>query len=138
MHTLSLDSSQFPFISIPSSPSLSAPSSWSPPPLSFIKLNFDGPSKGNLSIDGFGGVFRSDNERILSNNPTKLIALEEGLKMDLKKHFTKLVVDGNSQLIIHSTGSPLSKISTSWRLKSSLERISILITQNLVLIPAHV
>jgi hypothetical protein len=43
-----------------SSSSISIPYFWSPPPSRFIKLNFDGASKGNIRPVRFGGVFRYD------------------------------------------------------------------------------
>ena len=36
-----------------------------PPPLEFIKLKFNGASKGNLGPTGFGGLFRENEGEIL-------------------------------------------------------------------------
>jgi hypothetical protein len=41
-----------------SPPHLSSPLIWSPPPAGFIKLNFNGASKGNPGLERLGGVFR--------------------------------------------------------------------------------
>jgi len=37
---------------------------FSVPPEGFIKLSFDGASKGNLGSDGFGGLFRDTQAKI--------------------------------------------------------------------------
>jgi hypothetical protein len=45
-------------LSLPHNPSRGdIPSQWSPPPVDFIKENFDGPSKGKLGEAGFCVVF---------------------------------------------------------------------------------
>lgn len=55
---------------------------YSPPPINFIKLSFDGASKGNLGPVGFGGILRNDKSEPLciytmdygfsSNNNTRV------------------------------------------------------------------
>ena len=39
---------------------LNSPSVWSPPPDGTFKLKFDGASKGNPDLTGFGGVVRNN------------------------------------------------------------------------------
>jgi hypothetical protein len=67
------------------SPSSTIPDRWEPPPVGFIKLNFDGASKGNLGSVGLGGAFQNDKGELLriyvgslgidSNNAAELQAL---------------------------------------------------------------
>jgi ribonuclease HI len=97
----------------------------------FIKLNFDGASKGNPGLYSFGVVFRDDQGNILlilagslghdTNNVAELWALIQGLITANRMGFTKLIVEGDSQIILDLfskllTGSEPSKISPSWRL----------------------
>jgi ribonuclease HI len=66
-----------------------SPDHWCPPPIGFLKLNFDGASKGNPGPVGFGGVFRNNMGEIVclyygnikhdSNNATELSGLLHGL-----------------------------------------------------------
>jgi hypothetical protein len=70
-------------------PTPSGPSSWQPLPLGFLKLNFDGASKGNPRPVGFGDVFWDCKGDILhflahnigynTNNSTKLRGMLKGL-----------------------------------------------------------
>jgi hypothetical protein len=50
----------------PRSTAPSSPSFWSPPPEDFVKLNFDGASKGNPGAAGYGVVFRDSRAAFLS------------------------------------------------------------------------
>lgn len=61
---------------------------WQPPPASFLKLNFDKASMGDLGLASFEGVFRDDNGHIIhiyvgnlgtnTNNVVELSSLEQG------------------------------------------------------------
>jgi hypothetical protein len=87
------------------------PSHWSPPPADFFKLNFDGASKGNPGAAGFGAVIRNQQGSILlltagnlghtTNNAAELWGLTTGLQLALKHHFNKLIVEGDSQIILN-------------------------------------
>jgi hypothetical protein len=65
---------------------LSDVKTWSPPQISFLKLNFDGASKGNPRKAGVGGVLRDSGGNIIrlyatsigstTNNATEFEALE--------------------------------------------------------------
>jgi hypothetical protein len=102
------------------------PLSWSPPPQGFAKLNFDGSSKGNPGPVGFGEVLRDSAGKILhittcylglnKNNATELWSLIKGIKLAIGHNICQLIVEGDSQVIIHLVlkiihGSHLSKVS---------------------------
>jgi ribonuclease HI len=101
-----------------------SPSTWAPPPTIFFKLNFYGTSKCNPDPTGLGGSFNNDNGQLLwlfvdfigirNNNVTKIQALEKGLNITIQEGFEKLVVEGDSQIIIQmpkklQRGSPSAK-----------------------------
>jgi hypothetical protein len=87
-----------------------SPSFWSPPPEGFVKLNFDGASKGNLGAAGYGVVFCNHLGHILeimvgslghsTNNVAELWGLIKGLQLAIKSNYTKVIVEGDSQVII--------------------------------------
>lgn len=84
--------------------------SWNPPPASFIKLNFDGASKGNPGPTGRGGFFRNDRGEILyiytlnmghtTNNVVDLGALIKGLKLVIRNSYQKIILEGDVEIII--------------------------------------
>jgi ribonuclease HI len=131
----------------------SSPSSWSPPPEDFIKLNFDGASKGNPGAAGYGVVFRNHHGHILvigvgsighsTNNTTELWGLIKGLQLATKNNFAKIIVEGDSQIIIGLlrriiNGANPDRISPSWRLSHGLKIIADLVQPNQAIIPTHV
>ena len=87
-----------------------SPDRWSPPPSSFIKLNFEGAFKGNLGPAGGGGVFRNSQGEILhiytinlghtTNNAAKINAMVKGLNIAIHKGYHKLILEGDSSLVI--------------------------------------
>ena len=102
------------------------------PRSSFIKLNFDGASKGNPRKIGYGGVFRTCEGKILGtymrglgidyNNVAKLWVLYTSLKIVKQQCFSRLIIEGDSKILIymlrhlHNGKSP-AKLSTSWFLE---------------------
>lgn len=80
------------------------------PVAEFIKLNFDGASKGNSSPAGMGGLFRDDQGRtkwiyadnggFMSNNEAKLMAVRQGLQIAIRNGYNYLEVVGDSQLVV--------------------------------------
>jgi ribonuclease HI len=139
----------------PTSPStpLSSPSFWSPPPVDFIKLNFDGASKGNPGAAGYGVVFRNHQGHIIlinagnlghsTNNAAELWGLIRGLQLAIDYNFTKLIVEGDSQVIINLlrrilNGANPDRMSPSWRLSHGLQIVTDLMKPNQAVIPAHV
>jgi hypothetical protein len=88
-----------------------SPRFWSPPPTGFIKINFDGASKGNPGPVGFGGIIENSEGEILNlttsylgentNNAVELSSLLKGLKIALDNHYQWIIAEGYSQIIIH-------------------------------------
>lgn len=76
-----------------------SPYLWIPPPYSFVKLNFDGASKGNPGLMRGGGVFRNDRGEILyiytlnldhkTNNVVMLNTMIEYLKIAIRKKLSE-------------------------------------------------
>jgi ribonuclease HI len=114
----------------------SSPTTWSPPPTDFIKINFDGASKGNPGPVGYGATLRNSNGEILclvagylgetTNNAVELTGLLQGLQATIDKHCHKLILEGDSQIVIQLItkilhGENPMKISPSWRLSGMLE-----------------
>jgi ribonuclease HI len=136
-----------------SPPPPSSPSSWSTPPGDFIKLNFDGASKGNPGAAGYGVVFRNHHGHIIlinagslghtTNNAAELWGLTRGLQLAIEHSFTKLIVEGDSQIIINLfsrilNGADPERISPSWRLSHGLKTIADLLQPNQAFIPVHI
>jgi ribonuclease HI len=136
-----------------SPPPPSNPSSWSTPLVDFIKLNFDGASKGNLGTTGYGVVFRNHLGHILlinvgslghtMNNAVELWGLIRGLQLAIEHNFTKLIVEGDSQIIINLfsrllNGADPERISPSWRLSHGLKTITDILQPNQAVIPTHI
>jgi ribonuclease HI len=139
-------------LSLPSFHTLS-PSSWSPPSIPFIKLNFDGASKGNPGAAGYGAVFRDHLGHILlitvgylghsTNNLAELWGLIRGLQLASEHGFNNLVVEGDSQSIINMlrrilNGANLNKITPSWRLSHGLQMLTNLMKPTQTIITTHV
>jgi ribonuclease HI len=134
-------------------PPMSSPSLWSPPPKDFLKLNFDGASKGNPGDAGYGVIFRNHLGHIIAigagplghstNNAAELWALINGLQMASQNNYTKLIVEGDSQVIIGLLrrilhGVNPDNISPSWRLTYGLQIIVGLLHSQQVIIPTHI
>jgi ribonuclease HI len=111
---------------------------WVPPPTGFIKLNFDGASKGNPGLAGAGGVIRDSGGIIIrlyvgsignsTNNATEFGALELGLEILRREGMVNVIVEGDSTLVINTTkklqyGTKVGKVLRHWRLAHSLQRI---------------
>ena len=80
------------------------------PPFNTFKLNFDGASKQNSGIVGYGGAVRNHtgaihliyhgNLGVNTNNNVELIALIQGLTLAGRYRLLPLVVEGDSEIII--------------------------------------
>jgi ribonuclease HI len=141
--------------STPSPPPLVAvsPSSWSPPPYPFIKLNFDGASKGNPGAAGYGAVIRDHLGHLLliaagslghtTNNAAELWGLIRGLHLANELGVHNVVVEGDSQIILNILqrilkGANPDKVTPSWRLSHGIQLLSSLIRPTQAIIPSHV
>jgi ribonuclease HI len=123
------------------------------PPIGFIKINFDGASKGNPGPAGYGAVIRSSKGEILTltagylgettNNVAELTGLLQGLRTAAALHSHKIILEGDSQIIIQLItkilhgGNP-QKISPSWYLAGMLEDFEGILRDNISIIPSHV
>lgn len=117
-------------------PETPSPEIWTLPNTGFIKLNFDGASKGNLGQEGYGGVFRNSLGQALgifhgfigqeSNNAAELEGLLHGLQLAHLNDWFPLIIEGDSKIILKfamsiQNGQAASKVSTHWRLEGRLE-----------------
>ncbi|GLJ42714.1 hypothetical protein SUGI_0885530 [Cryptomeria japonica] len=104
---------------------------WMAPPLDWMKLNFDGASKGNPGDVGFGAIIRNNSSKIIhgvygrlgkaTNNEAKIRALEAGLNLCVQNGISKVLIEGDSQIIIN--GITNSKFQC-WNLRKWLPRIT--------------
>jgi ribonuclease HI len=110
--------------------------------MDFFKLNFDGTSKGNPGAAGFVEVIRNHQGSILllttgnlghtTKNAVELWGLTTGLQLALKHHFNKLIVEGDSQIILNLfqkilNGADLEQVSPCWCLTHGLRTITTLL-----------
>jgi hypothetical protein len=89
---------------------INSPTIWTPPPEHFIKVNFDGASKGNPGPAGYGAVLRNSEGEILAldtgyigdttNNVAELTGLLRGLQTAIAKGHQRIILEGDSQIII--------------------------------------
>ena len=103
-----------------------SPEVWSPPFNGFIKLNFDGASKGNPGQAGYGGVFRTTTGQAIgvfhgfigqdTNNAAELEGLLHGLHLARQLNWFPLIIEGDSKIILKfaskiQNGQAPSKVS---------------------------
>ncbi|XP_059067587.1 uncharacterized protein LOC131858375 [Cryptomeria japonica] len=103
---------------------------WSPPKQGWLKLNFDGASKGNPGASGIENVIRDHKGTIVgkmampmppdANNIAEFKALHLGL-IDYHKHGIKnLIVEGDSAIAIKAIKT---RRIPNWRLQAILDSI---------------
>jgi len=78
-----------------------------------------------------------------TNNATKLEGLLYGIYIAINSNFSKLIVEGDSQIILHMLtkvqhGSEIDKISSNWRLESMLHQLKSLLSSKKVILPHHI
>ncbi|XP_059065053.1 uncharacterized protein LOC131857052 [Cryptomeria japonica] len=103
---------------------------WEEPLNSFLKLNFDGASKGNPGRSGAGRVLTDQNGLIVkaasyrlpngSNNLIEARELLEVVKIASNMGLSKLHIGGDSQII---TSGLISKKVTNWELQFVLGEV---------------
>ncbi|XP_057863873.1 uncharacterized protein LOC131071919 [Cryptomeria japonica] len=84
---------------------------WTPPEKGWIKINFDGASRGNPGPSGVGVIARDDHGNILaiaakrmvdgSNNVAECQAAMEAILMVGKLGVKKLHLEGDSQVVVN-------------------------------------
>jgi len=114
--------------------------SW--PTSRFIKLNFDGASKGNPGPAGMGDLFRDDqgrmkwiyanNDGFMRNNKAELMAVRQGLQIAIRNSYNNLEVEGDSQLVVQilkklNNGASWDKVSKSWRTANLIQDLEIIL-----------
>eukprot|EP00253_Pinus_taeda_P026308 PITA_26308 len=115
---------------------------WHKPPASFLKINFDGASRGNPGPAGIGGVVRNHGGEILyiysqalgeaTNNEMEFAAMEKGLRILHANQMANVVIEGDSELAITAArriyhGTPVGRVMKHWRLAQTIENIAILL-----------
>ncbi|XP_059064274.1 uncharacterized protein LOC131856497 [Cryptomeria japonica] len=103
---------------------------WSPPNPGWIKLNFDGASRGNLSPSGIGYVIKDHIGAIPgkmakpipldTNNIAEFKALQFGLIECIKHGLNNILVERDSEIAINAIKR---KKTTNWRLQGILDNI---------------
>jgi ribonuclease HI len=111
---------------------------WVPPPIGFIKMNFNGASKGNPELVGASRVIRDSGGIIIrvyvgsignsTNNAAKFGALELGLEILRREGLANVIVERDSTLVINTAkklhcGTKVEKVLRHWHLAHSLQRI---------------
>lgn len=103
---------------------------WEPPTKEWIKINFDGASRGNPGISGVGVVARNDKGVILfkgarrlqngTNNEAEAQVALMATKLAINMKVPKLHLEGDSQVVINA----IAKGNTpSWKLSHWVEII---------------
>eukprot|EP00253_Pinus_taeda_P022878 PITA_22878 len=115
------------------------PLGWHRPPVGFLKLNFNGASRGNPELAGIGGVIRNHNGEILyiysqalgegTNNEMEFAALEKGLRILSLNRTSNVVIEGDSEVSITAArkiyrGTPTSRVTKHWRLAQVTDNIA--------------
>eukprot|EP00253_Pinus_taeda_P010380 PITA_10380 len=119
----------------------------------FVKLNFDGASKGNPGEAGFGGIFRDSNNHVrwifadwggqMTNNEAEFWALHQGLRIAIRNGYTNLEITGDSQIVVDmlrrlNNGRGWEKVTKSWRTAGIVQEIAELIKRIDYRIISHV
>ncbi|GLJ54074.1 hypothetical protein SUGI_1157640 [Cryptomeria japonica] len=109
---------------------------WSLPPAGWKKMNFDGASRGNPSVSGFGAVIRDEVGNLIgalsgpigvaTNNVAEITALAEGLNWAYSKGISKIVIEGDSRIILDGI---VKKCFSNWKLDTWSTRIGLLLSK---------
>ncbi|GLJ43283.1 hypothetical protein SUGI_0898790 [Cryptomeria japonica] len=107
---------------------------WQAPPSGWLNLNFNGASRGNLSQSGLGAIIRNEDGEVVHaisvlvglaiNNVAEISALEARLRWCVNNGVVKLVIEGDSQVILNGV---INSVFQSWWLQSWILRIKLLL-----------
>jgi ribonuclease HI len=102
---------------------------WSPPSRNFLKLNFDGCSRGNPGKSGLGACIRNWQGEVVAikadvlpvgtSNLAEAQALLAGLILAKRCNVSSIHIEGDSQVIINAC---LSRSSHTWKLSYILQQ----------------
>ena len=102
---------------------------WTPPQSGFIKLNYDGASKGNPGQAGARGIFRNSQGTVCrfyaldlghaTNNEAELTAVQQGIIIAIRENYHKIIIEGDSALVTNilqklQQGTTWEKITQSF------------------------
>ena len=122
-----------------------SPEKREPPPDLTYKLNFDGASKGNPGLTGYGGANRNSDGKpvgiyweyigLNSNNLAELRGLFKVFTMAIWHGWLPLILEGDSQVILQMAtklmqGKLVSKPADNWKMTHSLELLRILLQRH--------
>ena len=103
---------------------------WTPPPKGWFKLNFDGAARGNLGAARIGCIINDDTGNWVakkamtitptSNNLVELEALDKGLHLCHDLGLTKVIIEGDSQIILNVIRK---RVTPNWVLNSKLSEV---------------
>ena len=107
---------------------------WDLPPPGWYKLNFDGAARGNPGIAGVGCIINDEDSwwiamlasplPLVSNNMAEFEALEKGLQLCLNLGLSKIVIEGDSQIVLNAIRN---KKTPNWVLNSKLQEVLLLL-----------
>ncbi len=96
----------------------------------WAKLNFDRASRGNLGYARIGCIItneldewiakRAKSIEPMTNNMAELEALQEGLQISLNLGLSKIIIEGDSQIVLNKIRK---KKTPNWVLNSKLEEV---------------
>eukprot|EP00253_Pinus_taeda_P006223 PITA_06223 len=130
-----------------------SPDQFNYPKENFIKLNFNGASKGNPGNAGFGGIFRDSKRSIrwiytewggeMKNSEAELWAVHQGLRIAARNGYRNLELEGDSQLVIEmirklNNGKNWEQIVSSWRTAGIVQDIGEILKSFYYLIINHI
>ncbi|GLJ33059.1 hypothetical protein SUGI_0665340 [Cryptomeria japonica] len=108
---------------------------WQAPSIGWKKLNFNGASRGNPGWSGVGAIVRNEDGEVVhaisgpigiaTNNIAEIAALGAGLQWCVNSGMDKLIIEGDSQIILNgvskSSFSELAIVSLDPEVKFPFE-----------------
>ena len=85
---------------------------WQPPPIGWVKLNFDRDTCGNPGIAGIRCIINNEARcwiakkamsiKPTSNNLVEIESLYQGIHLCLKLNLTKVIIEGDTQIVLNA------------------------------------